>query len=113
MQEVLNERKLHFEKVHTDESSANMMTKTLPKEKLETYQRLADMYISSSARSDEIFLFGLEGRLLGVGSSPKLPWRPNPTPLYSRIHVQHRLELRKESRVQPRLEKRMRKGVVV
>jgi len=44
---VLDEKKLEFEKVHTNENSAHMMAKILPKEKQGTCWWLTGMYIAS------------------------------------------------------------------
>ena len=47
IRKVFDEKKLQLEKVHTDKDGANMMTKTLPKDKQGKYRQLAGMYIVS------------------------------------------------------------------
>ena len=62
---MLDEKILQLEKVHTYENGTDMMTKILSKEKQGTCRRLAGMYITSLARSNEISLFGLEVESVG------------------------------------------------
>ena len=46
IRDVLNTKALEFEKVHRDDNRADMLTKPLPKEKLETCRSIIGMEIS-------------------------------------------------------------------
>jgi hypothetical protein len=43
IRDVLNSKLLELEKVHTDDNGADMMTKPLPRDKLETCNKIAGM----------------------------------------------------------------------
>jgi hypothetical protein len=43
IRDALDEKLLHIEKIHTDDNGLDMMTKTLPMQKLEIYRRKAGL----------------------------------------------------------------------
>ena len=48
IRDVLNSKLLELEKIHTDDNSSDMLTKSLPREKLETCRVIAGMAVSST-----------------------------------------------------------------
>ena len=61
---------MQLRKIHTDENLANMLTKVVPKEKLELFAGLASMNSNQRVGMKISFLNGLEGVHRTVWSSP-------------------------------------------
>jgi hypothetical protein len=48
IQEVVSSKLLQLEKIHTDQNGADMMTKVLPKEKLQVCKEVVGTMVSTS-----------------------------------------------------------------
>ena len=49
IRDVLEQKELYLEKIHTNMNGADMMTKTLPREKLEVYREIASLMLVGSS----------------------------------------------------------------
>jgi lipopolysaccharide biosynthesis glycosyltransferase len=54
IQDVSDYKELIIEKIHIDNNGADMMTKSLPKEKIEFYKREAEIVVEHSKRGQVV-----------------------------------------------------------